>query len=532
MASWTMRAGMAALACALASSPGWAQPAPTSLTVHADLAGPTINRDIFGQFAEHLGQGIYGGVWVGKASAIPNVRGVRSDVVQALKAIKVPVVRWPGGCFAEEYHWRRGVGPADKRVSTVNANWGDSVEPNSFGTDEFMDFAEQIGAEAYITVNVGSGTPGEAAEWLEYMTASPTSTLGAERAANGHKAPYRVKYLGIGNESWGCGGTMSPENYVEHLKAYSRFVRNMNPAQNGAGASGSGAMQRVAVGPDAGKPDYTEAVMKAWKDHGWSWGVEGLSLHAYTTGGWPPAYPSTGFGEKDYATLVKEALGMEAMVADTSAIMDRYDPKKQVGLVVDEWGAWLAPTPGTNPGFLMQQNSLRDAIIAALDLNIFARHADRVRMTNIAQMVNVLQAMVLTDGPKMVLTPTYYVYKLYAPFQDAELIPATFDAGVYSANGLTMPRVDAIAARDRQGRLWLAVTNLDPDRPADILAAVDGASARGAKGEVLTAARVDAVNTFDKPDAVKPEPVSIAAVDGRLPLHLPPKSITVVSLEP
>lgn len=528
MTSWTKRAGLAALVLASALSPAWAQTgAPTSLTLHPNVPGPTIDRDIFGQFAEHLGSGVYGGVWVGKASKIPNVRGIRSDVVQALRAIKVPVVRWPGGCFAEEYHWRRGIGPADKRISTVNANWGDALEPNTFGTDEFMDFVDQIGSEAYVTVNVGSGTLQEAAEWLEYMTTDQPTTLGKERAANGHKAPYRVKYLGIGNESWGCGGAMTPENYVEHLKAYSRFVRNLDPAQSGAKA-----MQRVAVGPDADKPDYTEAVMKAWKDHGWSWGVEGLSLHAYTTGGWPPSYASTGFGEKEYAVLVKEALGMDAMVANTSAIMDKYDPKKQVALVVDEWGAWLAPTPGTNPGFLMQQNSLRDAIIAALDLNIFARHADRVRMTNIAQMVNVLQAMILTDGPKMVLTPTYYVYRMYAPFQDAELIPATFDAGVYSAGGLSMPQVDAIAARDKQGKLWLAVTNLDPNRSADISAAIDGAAARLATGEVLTAARVDAVNTFDSPDVVKPQPVSFQAVDGRIPLHLPPKSITVVSLEP
>lgn len=517
----------------LCGAPVRAEPASAapSLRIHADQAGPVISRDIFGQFAEHLGQGIYGGVWVGRDSKIPNVRGIRADVVQALRAIKVPNVRWPGGCFADEYHWRNGVGPS--RVATINANWGNTLEPNTFGTDEFMDFIEQIGSEAYLTVNVGSGTPEEAAEWLEYMTTDQPSTLGKERVANGHKAAYRVKYLGIGNESWGCGGAMRAEAYVDRMKAYSLFVHNLNPTQGRAirWVRGPGEMQRIAVGPDGDKTEYTEAVMKATLDSApWRWGIEGLSLHQYTMGSRPMSSSATGFSEKEYATFVRETLGMEKLIATHSAIMDRYDPKKKVALAVDEWGVWLAPQPGTNPMFLRQQNSLRDAIMASLNLNIFARHADRVRMTNIAQMVNVLQSMILTDQEKMLLTPTYYIYKMYVPFQDAQFIPVSLHPGEYSIEGQTLPRVDAIAARGRDGKLWLSLTNIDPNRTADVAADVQGASAKDAVGQVLTAPKIDSVNTFDAPSSVRPKPFSARAVGGRLVLHLPPKSVTVVQL--
>jgi alpha-N-arabinofuranosidase len=500
---------------------------PITVKIDVGAPGPKIDRNIFGQFAEHLGTGIYGGVWVGKDSSIPNTRGIRNDVVQALRAIKVPNVRWPGGCFADEYHWRHGIGPAEGRRKTINSNWGGAVEPNTFGTDEFMDFVDQIGSEAYVSVNVGSGTVQEAAEWVEYMTADSETTAGKERAANGHPAPYKVKYLGLGNESWSCGGAMTPEYYTDEMKRYARFVRNYNPKQTGAEA-----MQRIAVGPNQADPTYTEAVMASQKAHDWAWNIEGLSMHAYTTGGWPPSYSSTKFDEIAYAKLVKETLGMDGLIAQHAAIMDKYDPEKKVPLVVDEWGVWLAPLPDTNPGFLAQQNSLRDAIVAALNLNIFARHADRVRMTNIAQMINVLQAMILTDKNKMVLTPTYHVYKMYLPFQDATSIPVSFNAGSYTQGDIKLPRVDAIAARDTQGKLWLAVTNLDPARPASIVADVSGAKAASARGQVLTAARVDAVNSFEAPGAVTPKPFAAKAGRDGLKLDVPAKSIVVVRLAP
>lgn len=496
------------------------------LSVDVSKTGPTISRNIFGQFAEHLGHGVYEGIWVGPDSTIPNTRGIRNDVVAALKALKVPNVRWPGGCFADEYHWRNGIG--SPRAVTLNPNWGGVIEPNTFGTHEYMDFLDQIGAEAYVSVNVGSGTPREAAEWLEYMTAAQPTTLEKERAANGHPAPYKVPFLGIGNESWDCGGNMTPDYYLDQLKVYSHFVRNFNPAQQDKNQ-----MLKIAVGPGGDGPrwtDWTEAIMKAYQHHSWSWDINGLSMHSYTVN-WENKFASLGFGESEYAEVLKSTLEMTDLINKHSAIMDKYDPGKKVALVVDEWGGWYAPLPGSNPGFLLQQNSLRDAVLAALNLNIFARHADRVRMANIAQMINVLQAMILTDKEKMVLTPTYYVYKMYVPFQDAAFVPVTFDAGTYTHDNITLPRVDAIAARDSNGKLWLEITNLDPNQSVEIDANLTGANAKSAAGETLTAPKVDSLNSFDAPDTVVPKPISAKAEGGKLVLKLAPKSVTVVSVE-
>ena len=500
---------------------------PVELTIDTAHPGARIERDLFGQFAEHLGTGIYGGIWVGKDSPIPNVRGIRSDVVDALRDLKVPNVRWPGGCFADEYHWRDGVGPASARKSTINTNWGGALEPNSFGTDEFMDFIGQIGSEAYISVNVGSGSVREAADWIEYMTAAPSSTAGKERAANGHPEPYRVKLLGLGNESWGCGGALAPDFYVNEMRRFSRFVHNFNPSQ-----TNERAMRRIAVGADGPKNEYIQSVMKAWHDKDWSWDLEAVSLHSYTSAGWPPARPSTGFGEDQYALLLSDTLHMEQLISTDSALMDRFDPDRKVALAVDEWGIWLAPLPGTNPGFLVQQNSLRDAILAALNLNIFARHADRVRMANIAQMENVLQAMILTDGGRMVLTPTYHIFHMYVPFQDAVFLPVQFERGHYSTGATSLPRVDAIAARRADGRVVLSVVNLDPARPVTIRARLNGIRLHNARGEQLTASQVDAINTFAAPKTVAPQAtVSSPAVDGTLLLTLPAKSVSVFQLD-
>lgn len=507
--------------------PAVAQDATTTVTIDAGKTGPKIARDIFGQFAEHLGTGIYGGVWVGEDSEIPNVRGIRSDVVAALREIRVPNVRWPGGCFADEYHWRDGIGDRAQRGVSINWNWGEAIEDNAFGTHEFFDFVEQIGSEAYVSINVGSGTIEEASDWIAYITADERTSAGRERAANGRQEPWKVRYLGIGNETWGCSGNMRPEHYTDLLRRYARFVRSFHPEQQAA----PNTMQRVAVGPSDGDPTYTEGVMKAWSERDWSWDMEGLSLHSYTVVRWPPAYDSLNFGTREYAEIVEATLRMDDHIRTHTAIMDKYDPEKKVGLFVDEWGVWLAELPGTQEGFLQQQNSLRDAIVAALNFNIFARHADRVRGANIAQMVNVLQAMILTDGPKMVLTPTYHVHKMYLPFQDATLVPVTFDAGEYREGDLVLPRVDAVAVRATDGRLWLALVNLDPDRPADMRVEISGVSPRAAAGTVLTAPAVNSVNTFEAPDTVTPRPISGRVAGRAVTLQLPSKAVAMIAIE-
>jgi alpha-N-arabinofuranosidase len=507
-----------------------AAPDTIAVAVDATRPGPRINRHIFGQFAEHLGYGIYEGVWVGPGSAIPNTRGIRNDVVAALRALKVPNVRWPGGCFADYYHWRQGIGP--KRPVTLNPDWGGVTEPNTFGTHEFMDFAAQIGAAPFISVNIGTGTPQEAADWLEYMTTSQATTLGLERAANGRAEPWQVPILGLGNESWDCGGNMTPEYYASQMKIYSRFARNYHPAQQEGSAD---RMLRIAVGPGGGEPrfmEWTETVMKAWRDRKWSWDIEGISLHNYTVINWDKKHVDTGFGDKEYAEILQATLKMDGLIASHTAIMDKYDPQKKLALAVDEWGAWYAPAPGSNPGFLVQQNSLRDAVLAALNINIFARHADRVRIANIAQMVNVLQAMILTDKEKMLLTPTYHVFRMYVPFQDATFIPLTIDAGKWVNGTISLPRVDALAAKDAQGTVWLSLTNIDPARPVQIDVDLGATAIRSATGETLTAAKVDSINTFAAPRTVAPKPLAATVTNGRLRVTLEPRSVSVLALQP
>ena len=403
------------------------------------------------------------------------------------------------------------------------------IEPNTFGTHEFMDFVDQIGSEAYLSVNVGSGTPQEAAEWLEYLTTAQPTALAKERAANGHAAPYKIAYLGIGNESWDCGGNMSPEYYLSQLKIYSRFVRNFNPAQQQDDAADAEdrrrARRRRAAVDRVDRHDH-EGLAGPPVELGHRRPVA-AQLHG---GAWPPAFKSVGFGETEYSQILKATLEMDDLIATALGDHGQVRPEKKVALVVDEWGAWYAPLPGSNPGFLAQQNSLRDAILAALNLNIFARHADRVRMANIAQMVNVLQAMILTDKEKMVLTPTYHVFKMYVPFQDATFVPVTFDAGTYTHGDITLPRVDAIAAKDAAGTLWLALTNLDPEPAGRHRGDARRHHATSATGETLTAPAVDSVNTFDAPKTVAPKPISAKVQGGQLTLTLEPKSVTVIAV--
>ena len=488
-----------------------------SITIRADQPGPQVNRQIFGQFAEHLGHGIYGGIWVGPKSPIPNVHGYRKDVVDALKDLSVPFVRWPGGCFGDTYHWRNGIGPQAKRSVMVNTNWGGVTEDNSFGTHEYFGFLDQIGAEAYVSGNVGSAAPSELAEWVEYMTSPTGSSLAKERAANGHPAPWKVSYIGIGNELWGCGGNMRAEYAADVTKRYSSFIR-----------PGNGKAIKVASGGLEDDYAWTETMMReAGKD------IDGYSLHYYVfPGGWTHKGSATDFTESEWAQTLSKALHIDELIAKQSAVMDKYDPAKRIWLSVDEWGTWYDVAPGTNPGFLYQQNSLRDALVAATTINIFVKHADRVKMAAIAQMVNVLQAMILTDGSRMVKTPTYYVFKLYKPFQDATQLPVEVKSSWYGKDDWGMPAISAAAARDKAGVIHVALANLDPNQPATVSAKLAGASAASVTGQILTAPAMNVINSFDKPDQVVPRTFDGARVgaDG-LTVELPPKSVVVLDLK-
>ena len=487
-------------------------------TLRADQPGETVSRYIFGQFAEHLGYGIYGGIWVGEDSKIPNTRGYRNDVVQALRHLQVPVVRWPGGCFADEYYWRDGVGPRDKRRVKVNTHWGGVIEPNSFGTHEFMDFAELIGTDAYVSGNTGSGSPREMAEWVEYMTYEKGSSLAEERRANGRDKPWKVPFFGIGNEMWGCGGNMTPEHAANLHRQYQTFVKV--PAGT--------RITKVAAGANGDDYNWTEVMMKIAGKH-----MDALSVHYYTVpGGWPPRASSFQFDEAAWIQTLASALKVDELLRRHIEVMDRYDPENKVALYLDEWGTWYEAYPGSNPGFLQQQNTLRDALVASLHFDVMSRYARRVKMANIAQMVNVLQAMILTEDGKMVLTPTYHAFEMYKPWQDATHLPLELQAPQYRAGETSVPAVHGSAVRGKDGRIHVALTNLDPDTPAQVSARIVGARAGGVSGRVLTAPSITAHNTFDAPETVKPVPFRGARLDGdSLRVELPAKSVVVLQLQ-
>jgi len=490
-----------------------------TLQLKGDQPGLVINRHQYGQFAEHLGHGIYGGLWVGENSPIPNTRGIRNDVVAALKKLDIPVLRWPGGCFADEYHWRDGIGPREKRPKMINTTWGGVVEDNAFGTHEFMDLCEQLGCDAYVCGNVGSGTPQEMMEWVEYMTSDTDSTIANQRRQNGRKKAWKLAYFGVGNENWGCGGNMRPEYYADLFRRYNTFVKNY----------GANKPYRIASGADGGDLNWTTVLMEQAGRQ-----MDGISVHNYTlpSGSWTgPKGSATDFGEEAWITQLWRTLGMEGILTRHSAIMDRTDPKKRVGLIVDEWGSWYDVEPGTNPGFLYQQNTLRDALLAALNFHIFHRHADRVCMANIAQMVNVLQSMVLTDGAKMTVTPTYWVFEMYKVHQDATYLPVALVTPDYKFGGRTIPMVDATASRDAAGKTHLSLVNVDPHAAVMVSCELRGVAAKSVSGRILTAPEINSHNTFEAPGTVAPQPFTGASLaEGKLSVKLPAKSVVVLEL--
>ncbi|GAB4456157.1 MAG: alpha-L-arabinofuranosidase AbfB [Armatimonadaceae bacterium] len=492
-----------------------------TLAVRADRPGPVINPNIYGHFAEHLGRCIYEGIWVGEDSPIPNVRGIRQDVVAALKNLQIPVLRWPGGCFADEYHWKDGIGPREERPSMINTHWGGVVENNHFGTHEFLDLCEQLETQPYICGNVGSGTPQEMMEWVEYMTSDADTPMTRLRKANGREQPWKIKYFGVGNESWGCGGNMRPEYYADNYLRFNTFVKNYSGNR----------IYRIACGANSGDYRWTEVLTQMVGRR-----MDGLSLHYYTvpTGVWNQKGSATQFEEDLWHATLRRTLEMDTLIRRHSEIMDRHDPEKRIGLIVDEWGTWYDVEPGTNPGFLYQQNSLRDALVAALNFHIFHSYADRVVMANIAQTINVLQAMILTEGEKMVLTPTYHVFEMYKVHQGATCLPVELITPDYVWEDQIIPMVSATASRNEQGQVHLSLVNTNPHQEITVHASLWGlngeASDQSVEGRVLTAPEMQSHNTFDAPETVSPQPFTGTRYEnGKLVVTLPPRSVVTLT---
>lgn len=496
---------------------GWAQKEQAIISIHADQGKTVINKEIYGQFAEHLGSCIYGGIWVGENSNIPNIKGYRTDVFNALKELQIPVLRWPGGCFADEYHWMDGIGPREKRPKMVNNNWGGVVEDNSFGTHEFLNLCEMLGTEPYISGNVGSGTVEELAKWIEYMTSDGDSPMANLRRQNGRNKAWKVKYVGVGNESWGCGGNMTADYYSDVYKRYATFCREYDGNK----------LFKIASGASDWDFNWTETLMKNVGQR-----MQGVSLHYYTCKGWDGSKGSaTQFTKDEYLWTMEKCLQMDEIVKKHIAIMDKYDPKNNIGLMVDEWGTWWDQEPGSRTA-LYQQNTMRDAFVAALTLNIFNKYSERVKMANIAQVVNVLQAMILTDGHKMVLTPTYYVFDMYKGHMGATYLPFEIECDSLSSGDKKFPSISVSASKNTQGIVHITMANVNPDKDQTVNINLDGMNTKKLKvnGKILTAPTLEAHNTFDQPDAVKPtEFKNIKVNQAGLVVKVPAKSI--ISLE-
>jgi alpha-N-arabinofuranosidase len=473
-----------------------------------------INKNIYGHFAEHLGHCIYGGFYVGDTNkTIPNIDGVRKDVMAALKVLKIPLLRWPGGCFADTYHWKDGVGPKDKRPAIVNKWWGGVLEDNSFGTDNFLNMCELLGAEPYVSGNVGSGTVQELADWVQYSNFEGRSPMSDLRSANGRSKPWNVKYWGIGNEAWGCGGNMRAEYYADIFRKYTTFM-------------GSGLFK---IGSGANSEDYnwTETMMKNVP----SSMIQGIGLHHYSVIDWNKKSSATGFSMQEYFITMQRAWKMEELVTRHSAIMDKYDPEKKVALVVDEWGGWYDVEPGTNPGFLFQQNTMRDAMIAGVTLNIFNNHADRVRMANLAQTINVLQAVILTKGNEIILTPTYHVMEMYNLHQDATLIPLTVKSGDYIMGNGKLPAL-SVSASMKDKRIHISLVNIDADKTQDVQLDLGKISFSQVSGRILVSDKIQNCNTFENPARIKPVAFSGTKISGQtISLKMPPASVIVLELK-
>ena len=495
--------------------------AQNRIVLDASKARDTINKNIYGHFSEHLGRCIYDGFYVGDNNKnIPNKKGIRLDIVEALKKLKIPVLRWPGGCFADHYHWKDAIGPKNQRKPIENMMWGNVREDNSFGTNEFLDMCEMINADPYLAVNMGGGSVEEAVDWVKYVNhPNGTSYLTDMRQKNGRTKPWNVKYWGVGNESWDCGGHMDVDYYVDQYKKYATMMTTYNNSEG---------LFRIAVGPGTEDFHWTEVLMRDIPKKL----IDGVSIHHYSVINWSKKSSATNFTEDEYFRTMEQAYRMERMINGNSEVMDKYDPQKKVALIVDEWGGWYEVEPGTNGAFLYQQNSMRDAMIAGLTLNIFNNHCDRVRMANLAQTINVLQAVILTNKEKMILTPTYHVMEMYNVHQNALMIPLTVSSNDFTLGEKKIKAVSASASKDKNGDTHISLVNIDAHNEQEITIELGDLSAKSVTGRVLRSEKLQDHNSFDNPGKVKPSVFNNAVLNGNsVSVKLPPFSVVVLTLK-
>lgn len=493
--------------------------AQTEIKLQLGSSDIQISKHIYGHFAEHLGRCIYGGFYVGEESEIPNLNGVRTDIISALKEMKIPNLRWPGGCFADTYHWKDGVGPKQDRPTIVNQWWGGVTEDNSFGTHDFLNLCEVLETEPYISGNIGSGTVREFADWLQYVNHDGVSPMADLRRKNGRKKPWDVRYWGLGNEAWGCGGHMTAEYYTDLYRQYATYMTDWSNSQK---------LYRVASGASDGDYRWTEVLMKNIPINL----IEAVALHSYSVIDWGNKGPAADFSEKQYFQTMQRAHMMDEYITKHVAIMDEYDPERKIDLIVDEWGGWYNVEPETNPGFLYQQNTIRDAMIAGMTLNIFNNHAQRVTMANLAQAVNVLQAVILTEGEKLILTPTYHVMKMYAVHQDAMLIPLNFKTPQFSFEGQSLPALSVSASQNTSGDIHISLVNIDSQKAHAVSIPLEDIKYNKVSIEAIHSPEIQDHNTFDAPHKVGIKMFTEYYIKkDQLQLEIPAHSVLLVKIE-
>jgi alpha-N-arabinofuranosidase len=506
--------------------------ADAEIVLSVSEPGPVISPHVYGHFIEHLGGVIYDGIWVGRDSKIANVDGIRKRFVDDMKRLGAPNLRWPGGCFADGYHWRDGVGAAERRPRTYNF-WearmpkGErATETNQFGIHEFMRLCRLVGAEPYVAANVGSSTPQEFHDWVLYCNAPRgTVSLADERARNGAREPFAVRYWGVGNESWGCGGDMTGGEYAtEYRRFVTQFPVYTEPYLVAAGPRGHSADRDLA---------WTEGFFQGLQG-GRRARVDGFALHYYTdfrqTAEDGAHFDANGW----YAVLHKGAL-LEGILDDHWRVMGKYDPEHHTKFVVDEWGNWYRGGTELGPAYILSQTiTLRDALHAAMTFDIFNRHAEKIEMANVAQTINCLHSLFAAVGDKYARTPAYYTFEMYRPHMGARLVPMQIEVKELAVPVLSgterLPGLSGSASiRDRR----LAVTLTNPSHADGVSAVVrigGGGRVSEGQGVVLTHEDMTATNTFDDPDNVTPTALPVNVISDAAHVTVPPRAVVALEL--
>ena len=492
----------------------------------------TINPNMYGHFTEHLGGVIYDGVWVGPNSKVPNVDGIRKDLVDHMRKIKAPVIRYPGGCFADSYDWRDGVGPAEKRPRRTNF-WG-GTEANQFGTDEFVHFCQLVGSQPYLAANVRSLPAAEFYRWVEYCNSPAKSTTLADmRAAAGSADPYNVRYWGVGNESWGCGGNFTPQEYAVEFRRFATWVPDFNKD-----------LAFIASGPSDFSWDWTRGFLEEIirKGPGQINSIYGLALHYYTwnlsrgrTKDWDAGKgDALKFDPVDWYELLREGQVIESLINGHWQVMEEFDHDHHIKLIIDEWGPWYRPGSEQTKGNILEQTpTLRDAVFSAMTLDIFHQHPEKIAMANCAQLINCLNSLYLAHEDKFCITPVGHVFDMYAAHQGAQSLRTIFstpeihydrDSKQASFAGLK----GSASLRDKD--LVLTVTNPHVSEPREATIAIRGASIQSATATVLSHTDLHAHNSLDQKNVLVPQSNDLT-LKGKNSTHIfAPASVTKLTM--